>query len=106
MATHSLKSHRISSDTSQDPDDNQTQVMGSPGVQPQGHSQDYEPSSVTGHEPVIATASVSDVKSHGAAPEFKGERRSSYSESDHEDSVGGLSSGGDNTKHRKKKKRA
>ena len=66
--SHSRGHHRISSDQSQDSDDNQP-LEGSdhsspPKVCQQSCSPGYEPSSVTGHEPVVMTISTSGAKAH------------------------------------------
>ena len=101
---------RISSDQSQDSDDNQPpegpKYSNPPEVHQQTGSSGYEPSSVTGHKPIVKTISTSGAKVHGLKdthPQVdsgcESKQRSSSSESGHETSIG------DSMKKKKKKKK-
>ena len=100
---------RISSDQSQDSDDNQPSKGPKHSSPPEVHqwsgSPGYEPSSVAGHEPIVMTISTSGAKVHSLKdthPQVDsacgGKQRSSSSESGHETSIR------DSTKKKKKKK--
>ena len=100
---------RISSDQSQDSDDNQPSEglkHASPQeVHQQSGSPGYEPSSVTSHDPLVMTISTNGARVHSLKdthPQVDsacgGKERSSSSESGHETSIG------DSMKKRKKKK--
>ena len=101
---------RISSDQSQDSDDNQASEgpkhSSPPEVHQQSGSPGYEPSSVTGHEPIVMTISTSGAKVHSLTdthPQVDsacgGKQRSSSSESGHETSIA------DSMKKKKEKKK-
>ena len=105
--SHSKPRHQISSDHS---DDNQ-QLEGPKHTSPaethqRGGSPGYEPSSVTGHDPIILTISTGGAKVHNPKDTcsqvdsaHRGRKRSSSSESSCETSVV------DSTKKKKKKKK-
>ena len=108
VGSHSAQ--RISSDQPQDSDDNQPSESpkhSSPlEVQQWSGSPGYEPSSVTGHKPIVITISTSGAKVHSLKdthPQVDsahgGKQRYSSSESDHETSIG------DSMKKKKKKKK-
>ena len=108
--SHSARHHRISSDQSQESDDDQP-PEGSSCPSPSrdcqwSHSPGYESSFVTCHEPIVMTISVSGAKVHNPKDTHSQmgstlgrKQRSSSSESSHETSVG------DSVKKKKKKKK-
>ena len=83
---------RISSDQSQDSDDNQPSEGPKHSSPPEVHkwsgSPGKEPSSVTGHNPVVMTISASGAKVHSLKDTHHGgKQRSSSSDSGHETSI-------------------
>ena len=112
--SHSSRHHRILSDQSEDSDDNQPPEglsHSSPSrVCQKSHSPGYEPSSVTGHKPLVMTISASSAKAHNPMdthPQMDStlgsKQRSSSSDSSHEASVDGAVKKKKKKKHKRKK---